>query len=224
MKDGKLKVLILISCFYGSIWGIAEASLGYLFHLIPVPGFAGFFMFPIAFYFMRKAYLSSGNNWGAVIISASVAASLKLINLFFPIPSVFSVINPSISIIMEALLVIVIFRVFNFERDGFKPKTDILKIFIASFGWRALFLSYHLVLFVFAVAPTLFERTVAEVLRFAFIDSSLNTLIIAGYILLENLAIKNRGSGIKKGIAVSPLICGVALAGAFAVQVFFAVL
>ena len=89
--------------FLGSLWGVCEATIGYLLHFLP-SGLSGMFMFPIGFYFMYNAYLSTEKH-SAVIMTGLIAASIKFIDFFLPSHSPISVINPSMSIILETLVV-----------------------------------------------------------------------------------------------------------------------
>jgi len=44
-KSGFDIQLLFIPLFWGSLWGIAEASLGHVLHLVGFPGLAGIVMF-----------------------------------------------------------------------------------------------------------------------------------------------------------------------------------
>ena len=50
--------------FWGSMWGLTEATAGFFLHLwaVVLPGLPGFLMFPIAFYFMFKYIRPRGIN------------------------------------------------------------------------------------------------------------------------------------------------------------------
>ena len=45
--------------FFGALWGITEATLGFLLHFLP-PTIAGIVMFPIAVLILVKAYKATG--------------------------------------------------------------------------------------------------------------------------------------------------------------------
>ncbi|MCD6233960.1 MAG: hypothetical protein J7K63_02825 [Candidatus Marinimicrobia bacterium] len=89
--------------FYGGLWGLAEATLGYLLHLFPT-GVAGIIMFPVAFYLMFNLYKSSGMQSG-VLMAGCIAAGIKLTGLAIPLQSPISVINPAVSILLESLVI-----------------------------------------------------------------------------------------------------------------------
>ena len=90
--------------FWGSLWGIWEATVGHIIHLTRVPGLPGFIMFPSAFYFMSKAFIRS-ERYQSIFLTACVAAGLKLFDIFIPGQSIQAVINPAQAILLESLVV-----------------------------------------------------------------------------------------------------------------------
>jgi hypothetical protein len=90
--------------FWGSLWGIWEATAGYVIHLTHVPGLPGFIIFPAAFYFMSRAFIRSG-RYGAIFLAACVAAGLKMFDIFIPGQNLQAVINPAQAILLESLAV-----------------------------------------------------------------------------------------------------------------------
>jgi hypothetical protein len=97
----------LIALFWGSLWGMAEATLGHILHLLRIPGLAGFVMFPVGVFFMIKAYQDS-SNLSMILATSMVAATIKLSNMLFPGISPLDVLRPAIAIICESLVVIVL--------------------------------------------------------------------------------------------------------------------
>jgi hypothetical protein len=90
--------------FYGALWGLGEAGLGHLLHVIRVPGLPGLVMAPFAVFVMaRVAAVSRSQAAGAVFLSGAVAASLKLLDLFVPGADIAALINPIQAILLEAL-------------------------------------------------------------------------------------------------------------------------
>ena len=69
------------------MWGFAEATLGYLLHWILFP-VAGMIMFPIGFYFMKRAEKENDES-SSIFQVAVIAAIIKSINLFMPNPMVY---------------------------------------------------------------------------------------------------------------------------------------
>jgi hypothetical protein len=108
------KKLLRIVLFYGGLWGITEATLGYLLHFLP-RGFSGMFMFPIGFYFMFNSYKMTGNQ-RTIIYTAFIAAAIKLTDLFVPLRTAMTAINPAISIILESLVVFAFVKVYKENR------------------------------------------------------------------------------------------------------------
>jgi hypothetical protein len=90
--------------FWGSLWGIWEATAGHVFHLIHVPGLPGFVMFPVAFYFMSRAFVRSG-RYDSIFLTALVAAGIKLFDFFIPGQNIQAVVNPARAILLESLAV-----------------------------------------------------------------------------------------------------------------------
>lgn len=99
----KKRQLIWISLFWGSLWGLAEATLGHVLHHVPIPGIAGYVMFPIGVFFMVQAFNHSG-KLSAIHLTALVAANIKLLDLFLPARSPFAAINPAVAILCEAFV------------------------------------------------------------------------------------------------------------------------
>ncbi|MBU4445137.1 hypothetical protein KJ656_08665 [bacterium] len=108
------KKLLRIVLFYGGLWGITEATLGYLLHFLPC-GFSGMFMFPIGFYFMFNAFKTTGKQ-STIFYTALIAAAIKLTDLFVPLRTAMTAINPAISIIFESLVVFAFAKVYKENR------------------------------------------------------------------------------------------------------------
>ena len=98
------KQFVWISLFWGSLWGLVEATLGQVLHRIPIPGIAGAVMFPIGVFFMVQAYRNSGKI-PVIFLTALVAANIKLIDLLLPARSPLAAINPAIAILCESFVV-----------------------------------------------------------------------------------------------------------------------
>lgn len=126
----KNKTTILMILFMGALWGIAEATLGYVLHFLP-HGMSGMFMFPIGMYFMYNAYKKS-NKTQAVMWVAMIAASVKLIDLALPTRSPMSVINPATSILLESLVVFAFVKLY-------KGRRVVQSSFLVGFAWIAAF-------------------------------------------------------------------------------------
>lgn len=128
-----LKLLIQV-IFYGSIWGILEATIGYLFHFIPAT-IAGTIMFPIASLILYKAYQKT-NSKTALFYIAVVAATIKAVDFLLPTLSIYKTINPMLSILLESLVVVAVISLLVSK----KPVNNYIALPIASIAWRALFI------------------------------------------------------------------------------------
>ena len=113
--------------FWGSVWGLAEATLGHLLHLARVPGLPGLVMVPVAVAVMGRVAVRSRSAW-AVFLAGVVAASFKLFDLAVPGTSVFALINPAQAILLEALAGAVWVRLFG---RALSPEGDGLRWEIA---------------------------------------------------------------------------------------------
>ena len=89
--------------FWGLAWGLFEATAGFVLHQLPM-GIGAYIWFPAAYLMMDRVYQKTGQK-RAVLWAASLAAAIKLLNLLWAArPDV--VINPAVSIILEALAMV----------------------------------------------------------------------------------------------------------------------
>ena len=128
-KKGWIQIL-----FYGSLWGLLEATIGHVLHFVPAT-IAGSIMFPIAGVILYKAYQKIESK-SALFYIGAVAASIKSIDLLLPQQSVFKTINPMISIMLEALVVVIVVNLVVSK----SPAKKAIALPIASIGWRSLFI------------------------------------------------------------------------------------
>ncbi len=163
-----MKKHICIIAFYGAIWGLVEATLGHALHILPVK-LGWMLWFPIAFYFMKIVYLKTGKHW-SVIITALIAAIIKLVDLFAPV-RIDYVINPAVSIVLESLAVYTIFRVVSRYRIN---KSSIILI---NTSWRILYILYVLFLpeYLIEISPI---SSLQSFLNFFIIDNIVTSLFI----------------------------------------------
>jgi len=105
-KDtSKLSQCFVLSLYWGSIWGLGEATLGHFLHIIVLPGLAGFVMFPLGLWIMIQVFNCSGRRI-SILTTALVASSIKLLDLALPSPTPLAVINPAVAILIESLAAI----------------------------------------------------------------------------------------------------------------------
>src|SRR5574344_1682062 len=94
-----LKIII----FWGALWGILEATLGWLLHLIHFKGEV-LVLYPFGLMCMMMAVKQTG-QMSSVVKVAGVAAMVKLVNLFMlPAVPVYHVTNPAVAIFLEGLV------------------------------------------------------------------------------------------------------------------------
>ena len=114
-KNNVLKTFLCV-VFYGSVWGVLEATLGTLLHLPFFDKFGVFaastaIMLPIAYFLMANCYKASGSKY-AVFLMGILAASIKL-TAAFVIGFRPSVYNPAIYIVVESLAMGTALIIFN---------------------------------------------------------------------------------------------------------------
>jgi len=165
--------------FWGVLWGISESILGYLLHF--TTGIAGFFMFPLGFYFMRKVFKETDKLISIFLISA-IAAGFKLIDVFLPSYSVVTTINPAICILMEAAAVFIFFKIVEQKRGSFNFR-DLL---IAVGMWRIPFFSMLVVSVLFLNLGYVINLTPFFIVKFLLLDLFANIILIYFYLKRVN--------------------------------------
>jgi len=133
MKTKQQSILISV-IFFGSIWGIMEATLGYALHFLPVL-ISGSIMFPIAATIMVMTFHQTKSR-SAMIYVALIAASIKSVNFFMPGLLPIKTYNPMISIMLQSLVVYAVLPMV--EKKSFA--VQMLGLGIVSLSWRALFI------------------------------------------------------------------------------------
>ncbi|WP_320163236.1 hypothetical protein [uncultured Trichococcus sp.] len=188
--------------YWGSLWGIAEASLGYVLHMaaIQLPGVPGFVMFPVAFYFMRKAYLATGKP-EAVFQVALAAALIKCCDFLIPGNIPIRILNPALSILLEGLAVALVFA--YAERK--KIAIGFASVFSMGVLWRFVFLFHLFLTSLFDLPAALVTDGLQVSLRFLFLESLVNAILMVAYLKFENT--EHRG-------AVRPVVAYAVLAAA----------
>lgn len=215
MKNNLCKIVIV-----GALWGIFEATAGYALHVSGIK-IGSFIWFPVAYYFCHRVY-SSTQSYPAVMLTAFIAAAIKLVNLFFP-GRIDMVINPAVSIVLEAMAVVLVYKyVANSRIENINPLTVALTGFI----WRGLYVWY-----IFSMPAAYFSissLTATEgFLQFMFVKNLINIVIIcAGFAAaklfagqLEPVSAKVRQALNRKAF-LNPAVAAAAVAAALTVQVW----
>ena len=161
--------------FWGSMWGICEATVGFVLHraAVALPGLPGALMFPMGFFCMAAAQRATGLRAAPWLI-ALVAAFIKTANFLLPGMDPIRVANPALSIILEGLAVAAL--------SIPHPASDLVPTFlrVLSMGimWRALFAVYLGFSSLFALPAALVTGGAQTLLHFVVTESLINSAII----------------------------------------------
>ncbi len=179
MEQGNTKVpgqrLLWVILFWGSLWGLAEATLGFVLHAAAaaVPGLQGFVMFPIAFVLMERAVAASGRPWAAFAASW-VAAAVKLADLLLPGAVPLRVLNPAAALLMEGAAVWVALA----WCASRQVRVSGWHALLASLLWRTFFLGDQVVLASLSIPAGLVTNGWKPALEFLLVEGAANALLI----------------------------------------------
>ena len=123
--------------FFGAIWGLIEATIGYALHLLPAL-IAGSVMFPIVMFILYHAYKSLSSR-KAIFFVGLVAILIKSTNLFLPFLLPAKTINPMIAMAIQTLLVFAVIPLFESKKLSVK----ITSLVLVSIGWRLVMIGYY---------------------------------------------------------------------------------
>jgi hypothetical protein len=185
--------------YWGALWGIAEATLGYVLHIAAaaIPGLPGFIMFPAAFFFMNKAYRIDDETKNILIVTG-IAAMIKLSGLLVPGNLSILVLNPVLSILMEGLAV---FLVMGWAKSN-SLQARLVTGFTAGVLWRFIFLLYMLLLAEFKLPAGLVTSGLSVSMRFLFLESVINAILISAFLKTQY----NRTSVVLRPLTVWELL------------------
>jgi len=124
--------------YLGALWGLSEATLGYLLHWLPI-GLAGALMFPIGAFFLYQAW-QKDRSYTVVAAVTALAALIKSVDFFLPMPSPMSVINPISAILLQGVILSVLF-------PYLEKKHSLLIDFGTVFSWIFLFTAFQIIVF-----------------------------------------------------------------------------
>jgi len=168
----KKENVYLVVVFFGALWGISEAALGYVLHLIPVP-ISGFFMYPIAFFFMYGAFKRT-QDVTSIMGVGIVAALIKLVNLALPLLPAYHTLVPAATILLEASMLFIAYRV----SEKMKIRPTLSGIVFASVSWRVLFLALQYVLY--GASSYFFKSGTWVIVNFLLVEGLVN----AGFLMI----------------------------------------
>jgi len=158
--------------YYGSLWGLAEATAGHVLHLLRIPGLAGFIMFPMGFFLMSRAFSRSG-RFLAVFLTSWIAAGIKLADLVLPGADILAVWNPAQAILLEGLTAAALLLVLKARRQ-----LAFVTVLLASLSWRLGHVFLCLLWTGLFHAPNLFQAGAAFFYRFLLLDSLINGILL----------------------------------------------
>jgi hypothetical protein len=173
MPEKKLTIASIsaVALFYGSLWGLAEATAGHILHLLRIPGLAGLIMFPVGFFLMSRAFGRSG-RFLAVFLISWIAAGIKLVDLFLPGADFLAVWNPVQAILLEGLAAAAILLAAR------KIRLTAAQAILASLSWRLAYIALSFLWIELLAAGNLFQVGPVFLLRFLLLDSLANGLLI----------------------------------------------
>lgn len=181
-----MKTRAMTILFYGALWGLLEATIGHVLHFIPAT-IAGSVMFPIAVVILINAYMTLQSKRDMMIIGA-IAAAIKSVNFLLPALSIYKTINPMISIMFEALLVVGVIALVTHQKETNK----VIGFGVASIGWRALFVGYMGIQYVLTgnLAPYISDASLF--VNFLIVEGLISALFAYGLFHLVRLSLLQR--------------------------------
>lgn len=179
--NNKLLKHLSIVVFYGALWGIVEASVGYVLHFLPAL-IAGTIMFPFASLILYRTYKASQNQW-SLLGAGMIAIIIKSVNFFMPFNNVFKIINPMISILLESLVLMVVIK----SLSSSKWLTKISLLTVSSVVWRGLFIGYLGIQALTTGFIAVQISSLYEVTSFMIISGLISAAMSVGVLYLSNL-------------------------------------
>lgn len=197
-KSDEVKRNISIVLFWGAIWGIVEATLGYFLHLISF-SMGWCIWLPLAFYFLNKVYTQTKKTNYLVYVGA-IAAAIKLVNLFMT-SQINKVINPAMSIIFEALALCAIYKVI----ENKKTKLNYLGVLAANFAWRIMYILYLFIMpYYFSEGSPI--SGLQSFLKFFLLESIVTSVIIYIYFKISEKLTESKKEIKEPKIILKPII------------------
>ena len=111
---------LLTVLFWGSIWGIIEATLGWVLHATHLHQGTSNILFAFGIFCMLSATARTGKGPVAVMLTAVVAAIIKMCDFFLPGGTV-GVLHPALYILLEGAMIAVVSQFFSF-RSRLEPR------------------------------------------------------------------------------------------------------
>ena len=121
----------------GSLWGLFEATIGWVMHLVHFKN-TSLILYPAAALLMSIAIRKTGKSSAALGVAA-VASAIKLTNLFYGTVPAYWVINPALSILLEGVSVFFVYRILNNLFSKSTRLTAMIESFVILFVVQILF-------------------------------------------------------------------------------------
>ncbi len=202
-KNTLMSILII-----GALWGMAEATVGYLAHIVSFftfCGISGMVMSAIAVYFMRMA-VKTTKKVSSIFYVSLVAASIKLFDLFLPFLPVTKTINPAIAILAEGLSVVVAWKVFFSHKKAFSSAM------FTGIAWRVLYaLGVALFNMVFYGSFALPTSAATHILSFILLQGVINGIILYPVFKSEKIFELKGQLATRPGFAIISLAMAISL-------------
>jgi hypothetical protein len=202
MKNNRLEFVVKI-VFFGALWGLVEATLGYALHILPAL-IAGSIMFPIVMVILYQAYKSLDSR-KAILFVGFVAILIKSSNLLLPFLFPAKTINPMIAMFIQTLLAFAFIP--NLSSSSIVKKVVILTGI--SVTWRLGMIGYYAINYSltsfldFRIAN--FDSALAFVLFEGLISGAFAIILVIGF---EKFKLLDR----VKTLRINPILSTVALA------------
>ena len=105
---------LLTVLFWGSIWGIIEATLGWVLHATHLHHGTSNILFAFGIFCMLSATARTGKGSVVVMLTAVVAAIIKMCDFFIP-GAAEGVLHPALYILLEGAMITVVSQFFSFH-------------------------------------------------------------------------------------------------------------
>ena len=201
MEGGRVirnkKTFISNIIFWGSIWGIMEATLGYLLHWLPQL-ISGNIMFPIGAAILLLAYKVNSSRLTVMGVGL-VATLIKAINLCMPNISMFKVLNPMISMLIQTLLFVIIVPLIIDKRSYYRS----FFVIFASILWRGAYVLIMAIQYLDSGYIQTCLNTYEKALKFIVINGMLSGIFASALIAIVSYVSKRISSSYN--YKISPL-------------------
>lgn len=126
----KLQLLWAV-LFWGSVWGIVEATMGWLLHALQLHHGTSTILYAFGLCCMFAAATRSGKGAQAVLLTSVVAAAIKLVDFVLP-GAVGNVLHPAFYILLEGTMTAVVSQLFSIQpRKTSRPAWSLLEARLA---------------------------------------------------------------------------------------------